>query len=452
MALIISLLTIGVSCSENTKDNGDVVVDWHDTVGYFPKALWGVNDYEITYAQRVKDPAYIRAMQRLDPALVRIHYGYIADQFTDSSTRSWNEDMIVECFNHAYKAYGDAKIMLNPIAKWPDWLGDKNEVLTPEGEDELVNLFKEFLRITQRNNIRIDYWEILNERENLYHENNQLDKLWSLFNRIVSEMQEIDPDIVIGGPALTYPQEPHFSTFLNNCREDVDFITWHNYASPNPSTETSYILNEAVHVIDSFANKVVDEVQNKDNHHIDEFYLTEFNIQWTWEPFEKRHANHIGALYMALVANELSKYPISGITMWHFKGNAYGLIDKENHFRPAAYLYEWGNNFIYGEKVAINYTDTLVKNDVEVIATVNNHGRAVLLINRSPETTYEVKPNDLGFDLKNHAMVALMDEHHQIPDTVCLTGNDQIIDIPPHAIVLVKDNNMKSLSQIYSEN
>ncbi len=425
-----------VGC-KNQDFKGDVHINWQEPVGSLPQALWGVNDYEITYPERVSDTGFQQLMREVAPGLIRIHYGYIADKFTDSLTRTWDEDLVVRCFTEAGKAYGDAKIMVNPIAKWPDWLADKNDPLSHSQEEELINLFTDFLRITKNHDIKVDYWEILNERENLYHENGQLPQLWNLFNRIVSEMQAIDPEIIIGGPAITYPKEPHFSSFLDSCGENIDFISWHNYASPNPSTPTEFILNDAVTTIDSFANYVLSTVEKKNLPNITEFFLTEFNIQWTWEPFETRHANHIGAIYMGSIVDKLSKYPMSGVTMWHFKGHSYGIIGNNNEMRPAGYLYEWGNRALHGERYNVYFKEDSIRKYLNVIPVENEETRSVLIMNTSGDKLFNFVLNDLSFKNAEEVKIVCIDKSRQSPDTVKISSPYQDIVIPPHSLMFI---------------
>ena len=438
--LYISLIILGFQGCIRSSMVGDVQVKWKDPVSDFPKALWGVNDYEITDINDVRDPEYQHLMREISPELIRVHYGYIADEFTDSLTRTWDEELVVNCFQEAKKAYGNAKLMVNPVAKWPEWLADKNDPLTENQEKELIDLFKDFLRITKDHDIKVDYWEILNERENLYHENGQLPRLWNLFNRIVNEMRAIDPEIIIGGPAITYPQEPHFSSFLDSCGSNIDFISWHNYASPDPSTSTEFILTDAVATIDSFANYAIAKVEEKNLTNIKEFFLTEFNIQWTWEPFETRHANHIGAIYMGLVVDKLSNHPVSGITVWHFKGHSYGIVGKRNEMRPAGYLYEWGNHSLFGKRYGVNYKVDSIRNYLHVIPVENEEHRSVLLMNSSADQLFNLVLSDLSFNNTSEVNILCMDETRHSPDTIKVNSPEQEIIIPPHSLIYINTN------------
>jgi xylan 1,4-beta-xylosidase len=424
-------------CTQKSNFMGDVQVKWNAPVGKIPQSIWGVNDYEITDYKRVSDQGFQDLMQEVAPGLIRIHYGYIADEFTDSVSRTWNEELVLKCFQEAQKAYGNAKIMMNPVAKWPDWLADKNDPLTKSQEEELIGLFTDFLKITKEHNIRVDYWEILNERENLYYKNDQLPRLWTLFNKIVSEMRSIDPDLVIGGPAFVYPKEPLFSSFLDACGRNIDFISWHNYASPDPSTPNEFILNDAVANIDSFANYVLERVDEKELDNIKEFFLTEFNIQWTWSPFETRHADHIGALYMGLVVNELSEYPLSGVTMWHFKGHSYGMIGKHNEIRPVGYLYDWGNQSLYGDRYNARYKNDTIKEYLKVMPVLKGGEKSVLFLNRSADKAPHIVLSDLSLEDEESIKILCMDKNNQVPDTIRGFSSDSKIEIPPHSVMYI---------------
>ncbi len=437
LLLLLSALVFTMCTTQ--KDVSDFNINWNQENGVINKALWGFNDYESVYIEKAQDSVYQNFMKEVSPGLVRVHYGYIADEFTDENTRSWNEERIVACFNAAYEAYGNAKIMVNPIAKWPKWLADKKLMLTPEQEVEIVALFKEFLMITERNNIRVDYWEILNEREELYRRKDQLPKLWSLFNRVVAELKAIKPEIKIGGPALTFPRENVLKSFLDSCQANIDFLTWHSYASPNPQTATRAILYDAVYNIDSTARGVIKEVEKRKVDNITEFFLTEFNIQWTWTPFEPRHANHLGAIYLALVVEALSSSNMNGAAMWHFKGDAYGIIDADNQVRSAGYLYAMANQHVHGKRFEINYASDSTSEHLKVIAVENERGeRIIMLINRSAADDFNASISDLGLQ-KENLLVWKIDRANQQPLKEEMTSRDASISIPPHSVLIIKN-------------
>lgn len=43
-----------------------------------------------------------------------------------------------------------------------------------------------------------------------------------------------------------------------------------------------------------------------------ETFLTEFNIQATWEPFERRHGNNVGAVFLASTVRRTALAGVSG--------------------------------------------------------------------------------------------------------------------------------------------
>ncbi len=359
----------------------NAAIDWNKKIGSITPLHWGINDYEILNPQNAADEKFQAFLKEQNFALIRIHNGGFSDLWTDKNTRSWDVEKIKVGFA-ASSGYGDAKIMLN-VARWPGWFS-VNSTLTTEQEDEFAALVGQLAQI-MRDDVKhpIAYWELLNELENNYEKEGKLDDLWRLFNKVAHAVKTVDPNAKIGGPAFTWPNPKWIEGFLKNCAGHIDFMTWHNYASGDIYESNEVVFEKAGH-IKSLASDAIALVQKYAPDRKIETFLSELNVKWTWDPFERRHANNVGAIFMASSIKNVALTGITGITQWHVKGNAYGMIDAQNNRRPPAYLYGWSKQFLTGDIAQSKSDDEKL---LEILPIVRADGsRALLLMNKAPRT------------------------------------------------------------------
>ena len=353
-------------------------VDWNQVVGEMKPQLWGVNDYEVLDPKKAADAQFQSLLSELHPPLIRIHNGDIIEAWTNAPTRSWDVEKI-RAGLAASTGYGDAKIMLN-LAHWPGWLSTK-EILTPEEEDQFAALMGDLARLMSDDIKRpIDYWELTNEFDGVYERNNQLPALWRVFNKCAIAVRKADPKAKIGGPAFTWPKPEWLDGFFQNCAQNVDFVTWHNYASGDIYDDNATVLSKSSHIAD-MARDVTNAAQKYVPNKKLEFFLSELNIKWVWEPIERRHGNNLGALFLASTLHHLAATPIDGVTMWHAKGNAYGLIDADDNLRATGQLYKWSRKYLHGQLIEAKSSDD---STLEIIPLQRaNNQKTLLLLNKA---------------------------------------------------------------------
>ena len=385
--IYLTVFAILVLCGYTTtgllaQNQYKIAIDWSNIAGTIDSAHWGVADYEIQEPNTAADPVFVDFMQKIDPAFIRIHRSSLSDRYTDKDTETWDSAYIVTCFDSAKMAYGDAKIMFNPMPQWPDWMDEPN-VLTPAGEDKVIMLLAEIAQIMKNSGIHIDYWEIFNERDNEYEDDNALDRYFALYNRAYDTIKSVLPDAKIGGLAFTHPKYEWITGFLDQCAGKYDFISWHNYSNGavNKPNDSVMVVERPGSIV-SQAEGVINQLKARGLENKIETFLTEYNIQWTWDPIEERHGNHIGAMFQASVISRLAALNLTGVAVWHNKGNAYGLINSKNEMRATGIMYSWGNRYLAGERVAV--TDAPSRNKVEVIPVLNHsNDSSILFLNKS---------------------------------------------------------------------
>ncbi|MDQ3813960.1 MAG: hypothetical protein M3347_08415, partial [Armatimonadota bacterium] len=272
-------------------------VDWNKIIGKMAPMMWGTNDYEILTPERAEDKGFQERLHALRLPLIRIHNAGFADRWTNEATRSWDVEKIKAGFA-ASTGYGDARIMLN-VSGWPIWLEADHGYLPAEKHNEYVALVGQLAKILRAEVKQpIAYWELLNEKDNDYEKRGKLDELWSLYNKLAVEVKKQYPGAKIGGPALTWPKPEWVEGFLKNCAANADFISWHNYGTGD-IFETNETLFGKAPTIAGYARGVKEAVARYAPARDIETFLSEFNVKWTWDPYERRHENNVGAVFMA---------------------------------------------------------------------------------------------------------------------------------------------------------
>lgn len=353
-------------------------IAWDKVVGHMAPEMWGVNDYEILDPQKASDRGLQDYLTQVKFPLIRIHEGGFASRWTDSSTRTWNIEKIKAGFA-ASTGYGNAKVMMN-IAGWPGWL-QTGDYLPPDKVDEYVALVGQLVKI-MRDEVKhpVAYWEVPNEKEAEYEKRGKLDELWSLFNRLSAEIKKQDPTAKVGGPAMSWPNPVWVEGFLKNCAPNADFISWHNYGSGSIYDSNELLLDKP----SGFAangRKMKDWIAQYAPGRNLETFLTEYNVKWTWTPYERRHENNVGAVFMASTIRQVGLSGITGVMHWHVKGNSYGMINDKDELRLPAHLYLWGTHYLTGAVAQTNVEDEKI---LEILPVTRTDGaQSLLLINKA---------------------------------------------------------------------
>ena len=310
-------------------------IDWKTEVGRITPLSWGINESEVYYPDRAGDATYQKLLGALQPPLVRIHGAGSSNDWTNAQTRDWDVAKIKAGFQNS-TGYGGARVMMN-IANWPAWLS-QSEVLEPEKVPEFAALCARLVKI-MRDDVKqpVAYWEITNELDGKYEKAGKLDDLWKLYNAVAAAMRREDPKAQLGGPALTWAKSSWVEGFLENC-PDVQFLSWHNYASGDLYESNADIYDKANSNIGDIARAALQLVARYDNGRHLQTFLTETNVKYTWSPYERRHQNAVGSVFHALTVKEMALAGTTGTLLWQQRGQAYGsLFDDKNQIFPSYY-------------------------------------------------------------------------------------------------------------------
>jgi Glycosyl hydrolases family 39 len=377
--------TDNLNVSSSAAEEGNSVkvnVDWKNAIAQTTPLLFGSNDYEITDLNKAKDLVFQKHLQDLDIGLIRIHHKELSDRWTNATTKTWDENKIKAVFDVSYP---QKPTIVQNIPGWTKWMKTDGDGLLDSSEyDRYADFCADLVTIlNQRQHRNILYWEPFNEKEQEYEKAGKLDQLWQIYNLAAKAMKSRDSRIKVGGPALTWDNDRVLASFLDRCGDNVDFISWHRYASGDAKESNEKILayppeyKEQVKRFRAIAAKYI-------RGRTIPLFLSEYNINFTWDSGETRQNNHIGAVWFASSFKHLAESGIEMAASWHLKDGIYGIIDPSNKLRPAANVFTWANKYLIGTVVE-------TKSDrptLEALAVRQKDGkRSLLLINKSSVAT-----------------------------------------------------------------
>ncbi len=351
----------------------DISINWEKQIGEINGNHWSVADYEIYKNPGSEDVNEF--ISKLKPTFIRLHHADSTETWSDEEKQDWDYEKIEKAFQEAY-AYKNSEIMIN-ISDCPKWMNINAKDMTEADQKRIAEYCARLVKhIRIDNKLPIKYWEVLNERDNTFEKADELPKLWNLHNKIAKKMKEVDPTILIGGPAMTWPKPLWVEGFLKTCGENFDFITWHNYAVGDAYDSNKKVFNATDSIAKNsqfFITKAKEMYPDKDF----ESFLTEYNISWSWETRDERMKTNIGAIFHALTIKKVALTGITGMMVWHIKDNIYGLMGSDGTLHTPAYLFLWGNPWLCGTICQDNTADS---NKVELIAIKRDNGKKSLLV------------------------------------------------------------------------
>ncbi len=420
-----------------------ISIDWEADAGSITGHHWGMALFHPVTGEAVDDTPFVDFLASAKPGLVRIHrsklgkYWMNSDKTSfDDGQRVWDQAAIARALApvQALRDRGVEVELFVCLSDWPTWFSE-SKLVDPNRLDQAARIVSELVETAAATGVRVDGWELLNEADNTYQKADRLPDLWALFNVMAEAAREADPTTKIGGPSFTWANPEWVNPFLDACGSNLDFFSWHNYAGGKPTMPNEKLMAQ-VEKITRYAGNVQKALAKRDLSHV-ETYLTEFNIQWTWKPYERRHANNVGAAFQAAVITSLAAEGITGITMWHAKGNAYGLIDSDNRMRSTGQLYAL-SPWLQGRLATADFAQSAANEDVPGIIVVPivrpEGGRSLLIINQSEATAQVQLP--VGTADKLQHLVQIDADGRYVTG---LLADD--IDLPGWSVALLLDEN-----------
>ncbi|MBD0254853.1 MAG: hypothetical protein ICV83_03965, partial [Cytophagales bacterium] len=322
--------------------------------------------------------AYKAAMAFMNPGMVRYHSWEMLGQSTNrngwlTADNRWDAAKIKNALDGA-PAY---PLVLMNIPGWPSAWQDAEGKLLPARYTDYANWCTDLLRIINVDQGRgIKYWEITNERDDLYKENS--DELGRIFTQVAAAMKAVDPTIKTGGAAFARPDlTAQVNAFFSTAAPSLDFVSYHSYANGTPNSPTQQVYDRAVAggVISADMRREFTKHSSREI----EFFHNEFNI--SWNPPDPHQSTHVSMLFDAILTLTAVKSGATGTMAWNECDGWYGKMDNSYNKRPSAYLYHNFNAHLPGGTVC----HTTVSNDASLVVLASGQGslRKLVVVNRS---------------------------------------------------------------------
>ncbi|MEM9881791.1 MAG: hypothetical protein AAF800_02600, partial [Planctomycetota bacterium] len=284
-------------------------IGWSTPRGEVTAAHWGVAAYSLVDPRKADEPGFVAFLSALRPGLVRVHHAGMADLWSDAETRSWDVETIRRCLAPLAEL-PDAKLMVT-FCGWPSWFSE-SKAIPPEKYDDAERLVRDWVRtVREASPVPVTHVEVFNEFDNTWAKAGRLDELWPFFARVVEAVRDEASGAKVGGPALTWANPEWVGGVLDAAGSRIDFLSWHGYAGGEPTTPNDKVLARAAAFAEQ-ADAVARQLQRRGLDDV-ETYLNEYNVQWTWQPYERRHANAIGAALQASVIARLARRGVTGL-------------------------------------------------------------------------------------------------------------------------------------------
>lgn len=359
-------------------------VNWENVIGKLTADHWGVNDNGSGASQMNDKMAHF--YEQVKPGVIRLHHKGLVDKWVDNTAKSWRKDVIEQELRNAKDTYKHGGRVMLTLDAAPNFISSTYP-LTEVQEDELAAFFAQLPIIIKELGYHIDMYEFLNEKESGYE--NDLSSYWRMLNKIAVAMKEADPTVKCGGPAVSWPTGEIYRGFIDNCGQNMDFVSFHLYARGAGDYDNDDLFtgghpyrNQA-----ASAGAVADYLKEKGITHLETF-LDEFNVQYVWEPYEPAHHNFVGASWMACFVKNVALQGITGLNVWNTDDGAYGL----NYNTAPANLYLMSNKYLRGD--VAESSDPADK--VEMIPVISELGeRSLLFVNRTGEPVTVVNAKSL---------------------------------------------------------
>jgi hypothetical protein len=239
---------------------------------------------------------------------------------------------------------------------------------TPEDAAEAIRLVKKL-------GIRVDVWTIGNEPD--LYDRKRGDASWTpekycnVFREYAEKMKEVDPDIKLGGPAVSQPKDGWIRKFIHECGDIVDVLIWHWYPTGGNlddaiAVETAFMAYET---IDNYKEWLKDPVMNPKGYNRPiKTAITEWALHWDTPKF--RHLTDMTAVLWS--AQALAIFAENEIDYEHYFClnwlGGHAIFNQLNRPRLMYYLFvlfagHWGK-----EVIAVRSSDV----EVRVWATKNS--------------------------------------------------------------------------------
>jgi xylan 1,4-beta-xylosidase len=384
------------------QDATIVSVDFSKKIAVTTSGSYGLNGFAAVDPAVVGDDRYQKNIAYIKPGIFRLHtYNMMGDSkktpggWLDLENKKWDREKIKAVLD---KLPPRVQLLVN-IPTWPDWMvPDEDKCLKATDYQAFADFCADLVRIINVENKRhVLYWEITNEKDDVYwgaQLNNgkasRIDDLVELYLQCATAMKAVDPTILTGGPAAARPDhQDQVRKFIQGAKDQLDFVSFHQYASGSAKDSDLSIFTNAKN-FGKTAAQYRDIVQEDIPQRIVPVAGDEFNISWTWETQDPRMTNYKGAVFDALALIGLVQNGATWTCAWNDCDGVYGKMQPGDYqLRPSADLYHLFNTFFIGDIAA---SESSQPNVIVPFAVANGNQYALALVSmRSTPQDCQVK-------------------------------------------------------------
>lgn len=379
---------------QQERGSVDIVIDWNKPTVVSTNRQFSINIFSGEDPEVANDERYQKNLAYMAPGFLRYHRmsGLTSGRmdhpqnWIDESMRFWLKDKIarsLDGFSHP------ADQVMITIGKWPPRMdADGDGMLDKDQYEAFAQLCADLvhlLNVEQKRGIK--YFEITNERDIVYwrgqvrrREPTHVDELAKIYNLCAEAMKKVDPTIMTGGPAACSPDMPRqLRRFMELTKDNLDFFSYHMYASGNPkeSDASIYDKTERLGLSVERMRNLAHEVTGRDDI---EIHLNEWNICYTGRVKDPRMTNNKGAVFDALCFIQFANNGLDVGNAWNEMCSVYGKMSRRFELRPAAHIFHYFNTWLVGQAVEATSSDT---KRVVPFAVEQDGRRSFVLVNRS---------------------------------------------------------------------
>ena len=427
------------SATEATEPGRATVhINWDRPLEEISPFIYGMGSPAAFFEDRVSHPSWRPLIDYMAPRLLRLHSSaQVKKSWMFTGDEDWNYETIRRTLMAG--AVPERTVRMINIYRWPDqWDADQDGRLDPENIDRFAKWCADLVHFVNIElGLAIPYWEVTNERDFAYWRKvapgNEPDvvALADIYNRAAKAMRKVDPTIILGGPAACSPTPPApLIEFAKLTRDELDFLSFHAYASGNPEDGDQLIYDKGLKIAES-AGQVAELLKQAIPDKEIEVHLNEWNISFSWKTPEPRMRNHKGAVYDALSLIAFAQTPgLTAANAWNDTEYTYGKSDGKGGLRSGAHIFHYFNAHLQGTRA---FSTSSCPEKVVAFGVINNElkERAFVLVNRSnaEQTTsceFKGEGNTLWMSAQIHASGI---EHSETPHTF-----ETPRVLPPHSV------------------
>ncbi|GAB1543217.1 hypothetical protein NUACC21_58910 [Scytonema sp. NUACC21] len=447
----------------------NATVDWNAVQGQTKDEHFGINVY-----RAVADTAnskYHNNMSYMSPGMIRLHnMDFMKDSsaehgLIDNKNKTWDAKKVVNAIKASIDAFGtDQPQRMFNIPSWPSWMDANNDgYLDADQFDNYAQFCADLVKIVnQDNKLGVQYWEITNEKDNEYfaqfytkngwgrlidpNQPDRMDEFITIYNKVAQAMKAVDPSIKVGGPSIARSDlTPFYQKFIEGTVENLDFFTYHYYASGSTSTPDAKVFN-ASNSIGDYTKKIVETLKKASPNREIPAILGEYNISWTWDIQDPRMTNNKGAVFDALSMIEAIENGAAASLSWNEKDDIYGKTNYYDVLRPGGELLHLFNTYLVGNRISTTSNDSTIT--TFAVDRPGSHKAYVLINSSDSPQAVTVRFNNWNSTQSSVSKHIISASGYDQENTAWTEINNGTVLLPPGSIILFEDKENSGSSNV----